>query len=289
VEVEVAGCEDPLHEWDGVPVERLRTRWGIPRLVVCGLTGSTNDVAADLARAGAPAGTCVIAEEQTAGRGRWARSWDSPPGLGVWLSLVLRPPVGADPSLLPLLAGLAVARAVEPWSRPALPGVKWPNDILVGGGKLCGILCAADWAENRLASVIVGIGLNVLHGEDDFPPDLRGSATSLRLVSGRSPPRHEVAGRLVRALLDMPQPAMLDAATLTDLERYDALLGRTITVEEPGVEPWQGEAAGIDPDGSLRVRSAVGGLRGVRSGSVRIVGSAASERIPAAPPERITP
>jgi BirA family transcriptional regulator, biotin operon repressor / biotin---[acetyl-CoA-carboxylase] ligase len=264
------GCEARLTVWEGEPVERLRELWGIPRLLVCERVSSTNDVATALAEEGAPSGTCVIAEEQTAGRGRRATRWDSPPGLGIWLSLVLRPDPAADPRLLPLLAGLAVARAVEPFCRPAKPRVKWPNDILVGGGKLSGILCAASWEEKKLAYLIVGIGLNVRQVEDDFPAELRESATSLRLVAGLDWPRHDVAGAVVRSVVAMPHPSVFDAAALQELARYDALRGREVAVEEPGTEPLLGEAEGIAADGSLLVRDADGTVHTLHSGTVRL-------------------
>jgi BirA family transcriptional regulator, biotin operon repressor / biotin---[acetyl-CoA-carboxylase] ligase len=277
------GCESPLALWDGEPLDRLRELWGIPRLLVCERVGSTNDVATALAEEGAPSGTCVIAEEQTAGRGRRATRWDSPPGLGIWLSLLLRPGPAADPRLLPLLAGLAVARAVEPFCRPAKPRVKWPNDVLVGGGKLSGILCAANWKDNKLDFVIVGIGLNVRQVEDDFPAELRESATSLRLVAGLVWPRPDVAGAVVRSVVAMPHPSQFDAATLQELARYDALRGREVAVEEPGTEPLQGEAAGIDADGSLLVRDADGTVHNRHSGTVRLV-EGGSSRSGAHPP-----
>src|SRR5690606_35180796 len=137
-----------------------------------------NDVARSLADAGAPAGTLVLAEQQHAGRGRMGRSWSSGPGLGLYLSFVGRP-LAASLATYPLRIGVAAATALDPWTAGQVT-IKWPNDLLLEGRKLGGILCEASWAGPTVAHMIVGIGLNILHGDSDFPADLRPLATSLR-------------------------------------------------------------------------------------------------------------
>ena len=141
---------------------------------------STNDMAKDLADFGVPEGTVVLAEEQTSGKGRYRRHWFSSPGKGLYLSVILRPKQ-PEISLLTLSAGLAVAEAL----RDVL-GVKvclkWPNDLLWEGKKLGGILSESSYFGQKLNYVVVGIGLNISHSEEDFPPGLRDSAISLKQI-----------------------------------------------------------------------------------------------------------
>jgi BirA family transcriptional regulator, biotin operon repressor / biotin---[acetyl-CoA-carboxylase] ligase len=264
------GCEEPLDRWEGRTISELAAEWGVSCLLVCRRVGSTNDLAYSMAQNGAPDRSCVLAEEQQAGRGREGRTWESRPGLGVWLSLVLRPGVVGDPGILPLLIGVAVARAIDPYCRPAIPQVKWPNDILVAGRKLAGILCEASWDRDRLAFFVAGLGINVHHLEADFAPELRSSAASLWLMAGRNPSRVEVAGAVVRAVCEALRTPVLDAETLAELERRDALLGKQITVSGGDGRSLQGVAAGISPEGSLLLRTDGGNVRSVRSGTVRL-------------------
>lgn len=144
---------------------------------------STNDEAKRLARDGAPAGTVVVAAEQTAGRGTRGRAWHSPPGLGLYLSIVLRPPI-PDLAGLPLRAAWAVRDAVRAATGVAAE-VEPPNDLVLGGRKLGGILCESAFEGGRLEFAVVGIGLNLDHGPGDFPPALAETAVSLRMISGR--------------------------------------------------------------------------------------------------------
>lgn len=163
--------------------------------------GSTNEYLKDLARQGEAAGTVVIADEQTAGRGRQRRPWSSPRGQGLWFSVLLRPNLSSDRAgLLPLFAGLSVAQSLE--SGPGLhPDLKWPNDVLLDGRKVCGILVESEIRSNRrLKFAIVGIGLNVNQASEDFPPELRASATSLRLALGRESDRQRLLIDMLNAL-----------------------------------------------------------------------------------------
>jgi BirA family biotin operon repressor/biotin-[acetyl-CoA-carboxylase] ligase len=263
--------EQRTDRWEGRTAAELARAWGVPGVHLFARVGSTNDVARALAEGGAPAGTAVVAEEQVAGRGRGGRHWVSPPGLGVWLSVVLRPEALPAPGLLPLRVGLAAAAALDPFARPGRVEVKWPNDLQVAGRKLGGILCEGSWEGAGLAFVVAGIGINAAHAPDDFPELLRADATSLRIASGWSPPRQEVAGALVRALAGLPARA---SATLAPeeragLEARDALAGREVRVTADGAEPLEGTAAGISAAGALRVRRADGEEVAVNSGTVR--------------------
>ena len=154
--------------------------WGIPcRWLV--ETESTNDIARDWALAGAPEGSLVTAGRQTRGRGRRARVWESPPGTGLYASFILRPGWLAKKAPdLAIVAGMAAFHALEKAGVPNLR-VKWPNDILAHGKKISGVLVEPRIGGGRIEFAVVGIGINVGQGADDFPPLLRESATSCRL------------------------------------------------------------------------------------------------------------
>ncbi|HEX8273560.1 MAG TPA: biotin--[acetyl-CoA-carboxylase] ligase [Longimicrobiaceae bacterium] len=265
--------EQRAERWEGRTGAELAAAWGIPALHLFHSVGSTNDVARALAESGAPAGTAALAEEQLAGRGRGGKHWVSPPGLGIWLSVVLRPAALPAPGLLPLRVGLAAAAALDAFARPARVEVKWPNDLQVAGRKLGGILCEGSWDARGVGFVVAGIGINAAHAPGDFPGVLRPFATSLRIASGWSPPRHEVAGALVRALAGLPArfAELLSDAELAELERRDALRGRPVRVAAGGAPPLEGVALGVAPDGALRLRTAQGATVPVHSGTVRLL------------------
>lgn len=157
--------------------------------------GSTNDVAFDLAAQGAQEGTVVLAEEQTAGRGRQGRTWHSPPGVGITMTCILRPPLHPPGFwIVTACASVAVCRAIA--AQTGLrPAVKRPNDVLVGGRKVCGIL-----TEARHNTVILGIGISVNHQWEDFPEELHDVATSLRIASGQRVDRIELLRKTLEAL-----------------------------------------------------------------------------------------
>lgn len=261
--------DQPATVWEGCDADALAKRWGAPAVHPFRRVGSTNDVARALAAAGCEPGTVVIAEEQVAGRGRAGRAWSSPAGLGLWFSVVVTPLDGKAAAVLPLRIGLAVAQALDP-SLPAEPvGIKWPNDLGVVGRKLGGILCEAAWEGTALRTLVAGVGLNVLHAESDFPPELRPRATSVRLAAGFAPRRLEVADRVIAAVVaEARRPEPLD---VTAVARRDLLLGQSITVADPTTQRViaEGVAAGILADGSLQVWNP-SGIRAVRSGTVRL-------------------
>ena len=238
----------------------------VHRLATC---GSTNDAARELAAAGAPEGTVVVANEQTAGRGTKGRSWHSAPGLGLYVSTLLRPAPG-DLSLLPLAAGVAARDAVES-SHGLSARLRWPNDILFDGRKLGGVLCESSIAGGRPEFAILGIGLNVNHGPGDFPSDLRASAVSIGGALGR----RADPGRLFAALL-----AAVDFR-LGALARGDAgglirafndqsvfLSGEPVLISSDGPAR-RYSYDGIGPDGSLLARDSAGALRRFVSAEVR--------------------
>jgi BirA family transcriptional regulator, biotin operon repressor / biotin---[acetyl-CoA-carboxylase] ligase len=259
--------------WEGRTGAELAALWALPEVRVHARVGSTSDVARALAERGAPAGTLVLADEQTAGRGRAGRGWSSLAGLGLWLSAVLRPAALPHPGALPLLLGLRIAQALDRWAAPAAVRIKWPNDLLLSGRKVAGLLCEGVWSGAAPAFVVAGIGVNVLHREADFPPELRGRATSLGLAAGCAVPRLEVATAVaasVRSLLGAE--VSLSAADLDRLRARDYLRGRAVAVCDPstGAVLAEGLADGIAADGSLRVRGADGAVAAVQAGTVRL-------------------
>ena len=184
-----------LRAYDGVNAATLERRLGLSRLAVFAEVPSTLDVAHALAADGAAAGTLVVADQQTAGRGRCGRSWSSQPGLGVWLTLVERPADATALEVLSLRLGLRAARALEPLAgRPVQ--VKWPNDVYVDGGKLAGILVEARWRDQQVDWVAIGMGVNVQAPADQpgartltpIPIATQSTSRSRQRASTRMPP-----------------------------------------------------------------------------------------------------
>lgn len=212
------------------------------------LIGSTNARARELAAAGAPDGTVVTADEQSEGRGRQGRTWSAPAGRALLCSVVVRDP----PALLPLAAGVAVASVVGP---EAL--IKWPNDVLVDGRKVAGILAEGRPQEGW---AVVGIGLNVALRAEDFPIELRGSAGTLGLEPSAIEPTLEAL------LLQLEQWLAADAGSVLDAVRArDALLGRSVR--------WaggRGVGAGVDSQGRLVVETDSGAVA-LDAGEVHLV------------------
>lgn len=236
-----------------------------------GRVRSTNDLARELARDGAPHGTVVVAEAQDAGRGRLGRAWHSPAGEGLYFSAVLRPrldPASAPP--LSLAAAVALAEAVRGFlGRP--PALKWPNDLLVGGRKLAGILIEMEAEPGRLAHLVLGIGLNV--NAASFPDELAERATSIRLERGSPVRRAPVLASILHALerwvdrLEAEGPAPVCAAWLELAE----LVGRQVTVTvSAGAEPLHGIALGLDERGALRLELADGRVEVVTAGELTL-------------------
>jgi BirA family biotin operon repressor/biotin-[acetyl-CoA-carboxylase] ligase len=228
---------------------------------------STNDLAKDLGRREAPEGTLVVAEAQTAGRGRLGRGWESPPGVGLYVSLLLRPPL--PPSDLPqitLTAAVSVARALARAAGLA-PGIKWPNDLLLGGKKVGGILTEMETEPDVIRHLVVGLGLNVNNRE--FPPPLADTATSLALAAGRPFSRVELLRawleefeELYRRFLARDFPGILE-----EWRSYAVTLGREVRVRQ-GLGEVQGQALEVAPDGALLVKTRTGDIVRVTSGEL---------------------
>ena len=223
-----------------------------------------------LAREGAPAGECVVAEEQTAGRGRAGHAWSSPPGTGLYFSVVLRPRV--EPERLPLATlacGVAVAEAIRA-ATGLDAGLKWPNDVLVGLRKCAGILCEAELGSTGDAAVVAGVGINVNTPAAALPPRPIFPSTSLAVEAGRTFDREALLAacreRIAAetALLESPEGAEAVAARFA---ARDALRGRRLRAELPDGTSVAGENLGVDSSGALLLSGPAGPIS-VLAGSV---------------------
>ncbi len=231
--------------------------------------GSTNSHARELAERGAAEGEIVIAEAQTEGRGRLRRRWESPPFANLYLSIILRPrlPARHAPQIT-LTAAVALADTAAFFLRRP-PAIKWPNDILVDGKKLAGILTEAACAGERIDYVVLGIGVNVNYRRDAMPEELRRRATSLADSMGKAISRESVLVRLIHDLdrcYGELEEAGFEALRSRWLARFD-LRGREIRVEHGG-QTVVGRAIGIDPEGGLIVEDNRGQSRTIVAGDV---------------------
>ncbi len=231
--------------------------------------GSTNTAAMSAAAESAPHGSVFLAEEQTGGRGRGANLWQSPRSTGIYCSVVLRPALPpSDVLVLSLACGLAVQGAIQQVDSRVKPDLKWPNDVLIDGKKVCGILTEMNAEATRVRYIVVGIGINV--NQPSFPEDL--PATSLRLVTGSEWSRVEIAVALLKSLDREYRQVVEDPATRgAILQRFSAnsswVLGKKVRIEE-NASAFEGTTEGLDSRGFLQVRTGHG-LQVVLSGTVR--------------------
>ena len=232
---------------------------------------STNTVSKSLAEEGAEEGLCLIAEEQTAGRGRLGRSFYSPPGSGIYMSLLLRPKLqAAEATDITACAAVAAAEAIESIA-PVKAEIKWVNDIQIGGRKVCGILteAALDTGSGRVKYLVVGIGINTCVPKAGFPDELKDIAGS---VFGADP-IPDLRCRLTAAVLDRLMHYYRNLQNKEWFEEYrkrSVVLGKEINVLAPGREPEAAVALDLDRDFALIVRMDSGELRRLNSGEVSI-------------------
>jgi BirA family biotin operon repressor/biotin-[acetyl-CoA-carboxylase] ligase len=233
--------------------------------------GSTNSEAMRSAAEAAPEGSVFLAEEQLAGLGRSAHTWYSARSTGIYCSVILRPVMPpSDALIFSLAAGLAVRKAVLEIAPQLLPDLKWPNDVLLGGKKFCGILTEMNAEATRVRHLVVGIGINV--NQMRFPAELRGIATSLRIETGTEWSRVELCAALLKSL-DREYRSLIEDAGAHDAirrrfeENSSSAHGSEVSIEENG--GLAGITEGLDERGFLQVRTAEG-LRKVVSGTVRI-------------------
>jgi BirA family biotin operon repressor/biotin-[acetyl-CoA-carboxylase] ligase len=258
----------------------LHTRVLGRNLVVFNRIGSTNEFLKRLARRGAAEGATVIADEQTSGRGRLGRRWHSPPGRGLWFSFLLRPQLEAEKIGLVSLAIAAVIAETLAQDDGAEYTVKWPNDVLIAGKKVCGILCETQVSPAGVESIIAGVGLNVNQYYDDLSPVWRAQATSLMLSTGKMWDRQTLFLKLLKAF----DQSLCDdmASNLPRLiEKWCSrcpALGQTVTVTPAPAsavaennETTTGIFAGIGEGGELILRMPAGNLRFFSAGEITVL------------------
>ena len=264
----LVGSPDALHADD------LLARLGKTKVVgrdiqVFEETTSTNDVIEKLARDGVKEGAVVFAESQTKGRGRLGRKWMSPTHRGLWFSVLLRPEFRPqETTQLTVISATALRRAIKTVTGLSAE-IKWPNDLLLGGKKVAGILTEMSAEVDRVRHVILGIGLDV--NQSDFPPELRAIATSLKIEAGEEIYRAELAVEILREL-DFDYARICAgkfAAVADEWEAACVTIGKNVTVHV-GDRKFRGHAESLDDDGALLVRTEHGHLERVIGGDVTL-------------------
>ncbi|MEA2082961.1 MAG: biotin--[acetyl-CoA-carboxylase] ligase [Thermodesulfobacteriota bacterium] len=237
-------------------------------------TDSTNTIAIQMSDKGTPPGTIVIAETQAKGKGRLQRSWFSPPGTGLYFSMIMNPKLAhRDLPKIPLAAGVAVCRAIEE-ETGLQPALKWPNDLLLDGRKFGGILCESEGAvTSGQPGVILGIGINVSTPLESFPSELHSKATSLMAHSGNYFSRGQILARIVKAVdnivLRLEQSAF--AEILTEWKTRDAIKEKKMTWLTPKGKKVTGKSLGPDSEGILIIIDDNGTTHRVLSGDINLV------------------
>jgi BirA family biotin operon repressor/biotin-[acetyl-CoA-carboxylase] ligase len=234
-------------------------------------TTSTNDIVEKLARDGVKEGVVVFAESQTKGRGRLGRKWISPAHKGLWFSILLRPSLRPqEATQLTVASATALRRAIQ--NETGLkPEIKWPNDILIGGKKVAGILTELSAEVDRVKHIILGIGVDVNLDANEFPADLRKMATSLKIETGETVSRAELATAILREL-DFDYARICSGkfpAVADEWEENCATIGRNVTVQI-GDRKIRGRAESLDDDGALLVRTEHGHLERIIGGDVTL-------------------
>ena len=265
-----------LHTPDLLHADDLLSRLGPTRVIgrdirVFQETTSTNDVAEKLARDGVREGVVVFAESQTRGRGRLGRKWVSPRGKGLWFSVLLRPALRPQAATrLTIMSATALVRSLESCTGLA-PEIKWPNDILVGGRKVAGILTELHAELDSVRYLILGIGVDVNAGANDFPAELRSLATSLKAETGEAVDRGDLAAAMLRDLdRDYDRVCHSRFEEVADeWEQHCRTIGRQVVIQV-GDRRIQGRAESLDEDGALLVRSQHGHLERIIGGDVTL-------------------
>lgn len=248
-----------------------RTRWAGRRVVFFSVIDSSNDEAKKLAEQGAGHGTLVIAEQQTAGKGRRGRGFDSPAGTGIYMSLIIKDEIEpANASMLTLLTGLAIAEAISNVTG-LKPQIKWPNDVILSGKKVCGILTEMSLQMDCINHIVIGAGINVQN--ESFPEEIAPVATSLFIESGKKTNRVELTAEILRRFESAYERFMRTQDLTYIMDDYNALLinrDRRVRVLDPK-KPFEGTALQIDARGDLLVMTD-GEIRPVAAGEVSVRG-----------------
>jgi BirA family transcriptional regulator, biotin operon repressor / biotin---[acetyl-CoA-carboxylase] ligase len=231
--------------------------------------GSTNDEALAWAANDTPDLSVVIADEQTAGRGRLNRKWFTPKGTALAFSIVLRPTAAERPHLTRIV-GLAALAVAGPLRKRGLDAqIKWPNDILIEKRKVCGVLIESVWSGEDVDCMVIGIGLNVLQGSVPPAEMLQFPATNLETELGHAPDRAEILHDILAAFIEF-RPQLGTDEFVKQWEELLALRGETVQVETEKSPEVTGQISGLSSDGSLKIRNEHGEFVTVRFGDVRL-------------------
>ncbi len=248
------------------------TAWVGRPFEVVDVLPSTNDAVFARGEAGAAPGLAIAALAQTRGRGRRGSGFESAPGLGIWVSVLLsEPPDPAGASRLSILVALATARAIER-ETSIRPSLKWPNDVFLGNRKVAGVLVEARTA-GRTMFLVAGIGINVHHRPDDFSPEIRETAGSLEQSAEGAVDRSRLTAHLfdeIEAVLEMDASGRFDLPG--EFDARDSLRGREVIVRGDGVDSVAGRSLGVESDGRLRLRLPDGAVTTFRVGEVSLRG-----------------
>ena len=250
----------------------IHTKWAGTQVAFFEETDSTNNEIRRLAEQGAPHGTLAVAERQLGGKGRRGRVWTSPAGVGIWMSMLLRPQI--DPmaaSMLTLVMALSTRRGIEK-ATGLKSEIKWPNDLVLNKKKICGILTEMSTELMEIQYVIPGTGINV--NQMEFPDDIKATATSLRIESGKIQKRSVIIAAIMEAF-EGYYDTFIETQDMSGLiEEYNANLvnlGNEVCVLDPAGE-YRGVSEGINKEGALLVRLSDGTLKEIISGEVSVRG-----------------
>lgn len=266
-----------LHSPDVLHADDLQSRLTMPRIIgrevhVFQETTSTSDIVEKLARDGVPEGVVVFAESQTRGRGRLGRRWASPVGKGLWFSILLRPGLRLqEATRFTVASGTALSRAIHAVTRLPVE-IKWPNDLLIRGRKVAGILTELSAEVDRVRHLSLGIGMNVNQEGNDFPPELRTIATSLQIESGQPVGRAELAAAVLEEL-ERDYARIRDGqfeAIAEEWEKQCVTLGHAVVIRV-GERECRGHAEALDEAGALLLRTEHGHLERIVGGDVSVV------------------
>ncbi len=241
----------------------------VDRIYAFWTVSSTNDFAYKRALHDDNEGTLVVAEEQTRGRGRKARVWDSQFNLGLWFSLILRPEISASKAgLLPFLASVSVAEALEGFLN-LKPDLKWPNDALLSNRKFCGILSEAEFIDGHVKFIILGIGINVNHKSENLPEDIRGQSTSVRIQSQMRVDRADLLAAILKGF-ESNYTTFKSNGILPILEKWKARcsrLGKSVEVVQDDGQ-WEGIFQDIDAEGRMLLQLKSGEIKKIVAADV---------------------
>lgn len=234
---------------------------------------STQLIAHELVRSGAPDGTVVIAEHQAAGRGRMMREWESSKGKGIWMTIIIRPDVAPHQApQFTLVTAVAVVHAMKALFKNFTPEIKWPNDILVNGKKTTGILTEMIAETDRIQALLIGIGINVNQSLEDFPQELQSIATSISVEEGEQVDRVHLVAKVLEYLEQYGDHYVKHGFPLIKSlwEESSATIGKQVKATTLR-EVIEGEAISITENGVLEIRQANGEIKGVYSADIEIM------------------